>query len=155
MRQSASEFWPRRVCWPWRRLVMAMLSAPTLIATVLTIVVITLAGSDGSTALRAEAERTAGVLLGALLLFTLTCGSAGIALLWATAQRGPLAWAAMGGVLGIVFGMAHGILARGMIRDIELALSAGLGIALFLTIRWLAGIRAERRPAEVEEEGAD
>lgn len=140
MRQSVQGLWPLTIRHPWRRMALAMLGAPFLLALVLASGVAVLEGL-------AEGLHGAGGMaadfLWALLLFTLTLGAVGVAVLWATSQRGAAAWAATGGLLGTIFGTAHGVITASQVREIDMMHAALIGIALFLLIRWIAGVRDE------------
>lgn len=140
MRQSVQGLWPVSARHPWRRLALAMLSAPALLAAFLVLLVLSLAApSEGLS----EVGPMAQGFVFSLLLFSLTLGLAGVAALWAMAQRGVLAWGATGGLLGLVFGTAHGVVTARLVRETDMVLAALIGIALFLLIRWLAGVRRQ------------
>lgn len=119
-------------------MVLAILSAPALLAAFLVLVVLALVGPSERLS---DVGSMAQGFVYALLLFSLTLGIAGVAALWAMAQRGALAWAATGALLGTIFGTAHGVVTAQRVSEIEMGLATAIGVALFLLIRWLAGIR--------------
>lgn len=117
---------------------LAMVAAPVLLAFILALIVAIL---DGLAEGLPQAGGMAAGFVGALLLFTLTLGTGGVAVLWGAGQRGAMAWAATGGLLGTIFGMAHGVVTASQVREVDMIHAALIGVALFLLIRWLAGVR--------------
>ena len=134
--------WPERIGRPYLRLGMAMVLAPVALATVLTLLAFLVAGSTELT--RAN---TIVVTLEAavafffyLPAFTLTFGLAGVALLWALGQRAVLAWLSAGAGAGALAATGLGLFAGGRIVPMQVAVAVVLGLALFVLIRWIAGV---------------
>lgn len=135
---SPSPAWPGLGRWA-----LALVLAPMLLASLLTLLAFLAAGSTEATRDDVlSATRFAAVwLFGGLLAFSLVCGSAGVALLRTVRARGPLAWAAMGAALGAGLAILLGLARPLGIVPIQVAVAAGLGWVLFELIRRLAGVR--------------
>ncbi len=135
--------WPETVGRPYLRLATAMVMAPVALATVLTLLAFLVAGATEMTR-----ERTIVVTLEAavaffvyLPAFTLSFGLAGVALLWSLGQREVLAWLAAGAGAGALAAAGLGLFAGGRIVPVQVAVAVVLGLALFVLIRWIAGVR--------------
>lgn len=115
-----------------------MLIAAVIIAVVISLMQVLIAaitGVRGQELYDASMKAFESAML-TTLGFTATLGVLGVAVLWALRRRGPILWAVTGGVLG----GAGGLLA-GVSNNIEFLAAALFGWALFLTIRWRAGIK--------------
>jgi len=135
--------WPEEVARPYLRLAMALVVAPLVLATALTLVAFVLAGLTEFTRARTivvtlEAAVAFFVYLPA---FTLTFGLAGVALLWSQGRREVLDWFAAGAGAGAIAAAALGLLAGGRIVPVQVAVAVVLGLVLFALIRWIAGVR--------------
>jgi len=135
--------WPETVGRPYLRLATAMVMAPVALATVLTLLAFLVAGATEMTR-----ERTIVVTLEAavaffvyLPAFNLSFGLAGVALLWSLGQREVLAWLAAGAGAGALAAAGLGLFAGGRIVPVQVAVAVVLGLALFVLIRWIAGVR--------------
>jgi len=135
--------WPETVRRPYLRLAAAMVAAPLLLAAVLTLLAFLLAGSTepDRAATLAVTRHAAMVFFAVLPGFTLTFGLAGVALLWALARRGLLAWLATGAGAGAGAAAGQGLLVTGGIGVVQAAVAVGLGLVIFALIRWIAGVR--------------
>ena len=134
--------WPQRSRPPYLRLAVAVVAAPVGLAAVLSALAFLIAGSSVSTqdetmAITRDAAMTFFVVFPA---FTLTAGAVGIAVLWATGQRGINAWIGVGSIAALVAGAVQGAVG-GKIAPMELAIAALLGGVIFVLIRWFAGVR--------------
>ncbi|MEM9043293.1 MAG: hypothetical protein AAGC81_01255 [Pseudomonadota bacterium] len=74
--------------------------------------------------------------------FTATLGVLGVWLLLAMRQRSSAAWAMMGGVMGAVVAALNSFLFPAQLNNGAMIFFVVMGWAVFLTIRWLAKIRA-------------
>ncbi len=134
----------------YTRLAVAMVIAPMILAAILTAGAFLIAGmseSDRDTVM--QVTRESGIAMAMLSYgFTLTFGIFGVVGLWFLEQRGPVVWAIAGGILGALAGMIFGVVFMGGF-DRVLLLSFGLGgWALFILIRWIAGIRLNMEQKE-------
>jgi hypothetical protein len=125
------------------RLVVAMLVAPLILAGVLTAAAFMIAGMSepSQDAVMAVTHESGIAMLTLSYAFTLIFGVAGVAGLWFLDQRGPVVWAFAGALLGAVAGLIFGAAFMG---GVERALLLGFGLggwAIFILIRWIAGIR--------------
>lgn len=139
----AHSLWPAHGRVPVFRLVAALLIGPTLLVALISAVVFVIAGMTEATeeaVLRVTVESALSFLI-LVVAFTLTFGLAAIAILWRVARRGVLAWALAGGVAGGLFGALFTGLAMRTPHPSLSAAFAVAGFALFLLIRWIAGIR--------------
>ena len=136
-------FWPDDVRHPYRRLVVALLLGPAILGVLLTMTAFLMSRlSSGSQAESlAEALDAARQIFFYLVLFTPTVCLAGVVILWAVQARGPLPWALMGTFCGAIVGVAYGLVQYGGLEQPVLIAFGVLGWALFLVIRWLAGVR--------------
>jgi len=135
--------WPEQAGRPYLRLAVAMIAAPVVLASALTVLAFLLAGATESTR-----ESTVVVTLEAavaffiyLPAFTLTFGLAGVALLWSLARRGVWDWLSVGAGTGALAAAVLGLLAGGRIVPVQVAVAVVLGLVLFGLIRWIAGVR--------------
>ncbi len=135
--------WPETVGRPYLRLATAMVAAPVILATVLTLLAFLVAGATELTR-----ERTIVVTLQAavaffvyLPAFNLTFGLAGVALLWSLGQRETLVWLAAGAGAGALAATGLGLIAGGRIVPVHVTVAVVLGLLLFALIRWIAGVR--------------
>ena len=137
-------FWPDDVRHPYRRLAIALLLGPAILGAILTMTAFLMSRlSSGSQAESlTEAADAARQIFFYLVLFTPTVCLAGVVILWAVRARGPVPWALMGGFCGAIVGVAYGLVQFGAIENTMLVAFGVLGWALFLVIRWLAGVRA-------------
>ncbi len=135
--------WPQEAKAPYKRLVLALLMAPVLVAALLTLLAFLIAGMSEETregTLSVTLDAAASMLMLATL-YTATFGLVGVTLLWSLNQRGPLAWAIVGLLLGSIAGLMFGRLFMGGVDRmllISFSLSSWL---LFTMIRRIAGIR--------------
>lgn len=130
---------------------MALLLAPAIWGLVATMFGFVVGGMTEATR-EATLQYTYDLALaafGVLFAFTLTLGLLGIAILWALTQRSALAWAMMGGGMGALVAAIHSYLDHGIFKPELLILYVVLGWSLFLTIRWIAGVR-DAKPSEAE-----
>ncbi|MFQ5565984.1 MAG: hypothetical protein ACE5EU_06450 [Paracoccaceae bacterium] len=143
MARFTRSLWPERVRRPYLRLAGALIAAPLAMAAVLTLLAFLLAGSTEPDRERtlAVTNEAAVVFFVALPAFTLTFGLAGVALLWALARRGVLAWLSTGAGAGVLVAGGRGLLAEGGIVPVQVVVAVVLGLALFALIRWIAGVR--------------
>ncbi|MEM0945505.1 MAG: hypothetical protein AAGI70_16340, partial [Pseudomonadota bacterium] len=81
------------------------------------------------------------VIFGGLFVFTFTLGLVGVLVLWAAKLRSSVAWAGLGGVMGAVVAAANVVFVDGFLDQTLLVVFVILGWALFLTIRWFAGVK--------------
>lgn len=137
--------WPSSVRTPYLRLFIALILAPGLIAVVLALLAFLIAGVSES-----NQEDTLGYTFSIAPIlalipygFTFSFGLVGIAILWATAQRGLLVWALAGGLLGALAGMLLGFSMDGGPNSVVLIAGAVHGWVLFTLIRRFAGIRSD------------
>ncbi|MHA1528418.1 MAG: hypothetical protein ACTSVG_05325 [Alphaproteobacteria bacterium] len=135
--------WPERAGRPYLRLAMAMIAAPVVLASALTLLAFVVAGATEPTR-----TNTIVVTLEAavafffyLPAFTLTFGLAGVALLWSLARRGVLDWLSVGAGTGALAAAVLGLLAGDRIVPVQVAVAVVLGLVLFVLIRWIAGVR--------------
>ena len=136
--------WPERVRRPYLRLAGALIAAPVVLASVLTLLAFLIAGSTEATedATLAMTNEAAVVFFITLPAFTLTFGLAGVGLLWSLARRGVLAWLITGAGAGALVATGHGLFVEGGIIPIQMAVAVVLGLGLFTLIRWIAGVRS-------------
>ncbi len=139
---AARALWPARDRVPLLRLAVALVAAPGLLAALLAIPTVLVMGMTEATgqAVLHETLRSAGAI--ALLLFvsTFTFGLAGMALLWALARRGMLAWGLAGAVAGALAGALFGAVAMaGIGAGLVVAFALG-GWAIFLLVHRFAGV---------------
>ena len=135
--------WPKSERRPYLRLLLALLISPVVIAGLLTLSAFLIAGMTEQTKEGTmETTRQAALTLSAVVgLFTVSFGLIGVTMLWALAQRGPLAWALAGALLGALGGVVFTMTSMGRIEGPVLIAFFMCGWAMFLMIRWIAGIR--------------
>ena len=135
--------WPETVRSPYRRLAVAMIVSPAVLSILLSVIALILAGMSEQTG---EAVATATIdsavtLTIALFLYTLTFGTVGVGILWARAERSPVAWAAAGLVGGALAGVFVGEVGMGTGSRALVIFMSVTSVALFLLIRGIAGIQ--------------
>ena len=137
--------WPASVRSPYRRLIVAMIVSPLLLAALLSLGAFLIAGMSEPTRERVMAVTidSALALTMMMLVFTAICGLLGVLLLWAAAQRGLLIWAATGAILGATAGVAIGLMTDMGPNKVLLIGLAIIGWVEFLLIRKFAGIRPD------------
>ncbi len=94
-----------------------------------------------------ETMRSAAALTILVFVFTFTFGLAGMALLWARAQRGLLAWTLTGAVAGAMAGLLFGAFAMGQVSAALVVAFALGGWAILLLVRRFAGVGGVAPPA--------
>ena len=116
-----------------------------LVASILTLVAFGLAGlsaPDFNEVMSVTLDSAIAIFL-AVCVFTITFGIAGVLGLWALRQPGLITWLLTGILAGAIAGILVGeFSARGVTR-VLLLIFAGMGGAIFLLIRRLAGIQDE------------
>lgn len=126
------------------RLAVALVAAPLILALVLTGAAFLVAGMSEPTR-EGVMTVTADASVAMLTLcygFTFTFGLAGIIGLWFLDQSGALVWAIAGALMGALGGIVFGtFFMDGVERALLMSFGLG-GWALFILIRWVAGIRA-------------
>ena len=137
--------WPSGAHRPYLRLAVALIVAPLALAAVLTLLAFLAAGSTETS--RAETmavtKDAAMWFFAGLPAFTLTFGLAGVALLWALAQRGALAWLLAGAGSGAFAAAGLGLITQVGIVPKYVLIVAVLSLMLFALIRWIAGVRPD------------
>lgn len=135
--------WPATVRRPYLRLALGMVVGPVFIAAFLTLAAFLIAGMSSPTREETMAAtwEAAIVFVSVVVVFTLTFGAIGVMILWSLAQRGPFVWALIGAVLGALAGVSFTFMAFGRVEFPVLVAFVLCGWAMFLLIRWVAGIR--------------
>lgn len=129
---------------------VALVLAPLIMTAILTGAAFMIAGmSEPTRDAVMRVTRESGIAMLALNYgFTLTFGLFGVIGLLMLEQRGAVVWAIAGGLLGALSGLLFGMFFMDGI-DRVLLLSFGLGgWAIFILVRWLAGIRIDRPEAD-------
>lgn len=138
--------WPETVKAPYQRLAIAFVLAPLIVALFFSVLAFLIAGMTEVThegTVRATADSAAAIF--ALVFgYTAVFGAIGMMILWSTAQRGPLAWALTGAVLGAIAAFFFGMVFVGELEQPVLLVFMLASWALFVLIRWIAGIRNDR-----------
>jgi hypothetical protein len=149
---AARALWPARDRTPWRRLGVALVAAPAVLALLLGIAAFLVVGMTEATgeAVLRETLRSAAALALLVFAFTFTFGLAGIGLLWAAARRGMLAWALTGAVAGALAGAVFGALAMSGTSAALVGAFAIGGWAIFLLVRRFAGVGRAPPPPRPE-----
>ena len=145
-------FWPDADTLPVRPLVLAFLLAPLTIGAVVVLLAFLIAGMSEPTSagvLRVTLN-AATALVPVMFAFMLTFGVLGILALGFLRQRGGLAWAVCGALMGAVASMVMGELLMDGVERPFLIASALSGWTMFLLFRWIACIR-DARQREVPE----
>jgi hypothetical protein len=145
---AARALWPDRDRAPLLRLGLALLAAPALLALLLALAAFLVMGMTEATgeAVLHETWRSGLALAVLVYVFTFTLGLAGIAVLWALARRGILAWALTGAAAGALAGALFGALAMSSVSGgLVIAFALG-GWAILLMVRRFAGIGRVRSP---------
>ena len=137
--------WPSSIRAPYRRLCVALVLAPLLVAAILTLFAYLLAGStapDGESVLNVTIESAKAILI-VVIGFMLTFGFLSVLILWAIAQRGILTWFLTGIIAGGIAGILFGEFAMGGVERGLLLIFAVMGGTLMVLIRAIAGIGDE------------
>lgn len=142
MTRATPSLWPEGLRRPWLRLAIALIAAPVVLAGLLALAafLVYLASVPDAGEAAHLAGAAAATFLGYLLGFALSLGLAGVALLWASGERGLIAWLATGAGAGALCAVAIGLVAGG-VAGLQIGIAAVFGLALFALIRWFAGIR--------------
>lgn len=141
--------WADSVRHPYRRLAIGLIGAPVfwgIVGSMFAYVV----GSMSRPTAAETGERTVDVILvifGGLFVFTFTLGLLGVLILWAAKLRSSVAWAGLGGVMGAVVAAINVVFVQGVLDQTLLIVFVVIGWAMFLTIRWFAGIKDVAPPA--------
>ncbi len=143
----ARALWPGRERAPVLRVCIALMTAPGIVASVLSLFAFLVAGMtertvDGVLRVTLDAAATLSALVFA---FTLTFGLAGVALLWRMGWRGIMAWAWVGAAAGTLGGLLFSAASMPAVHPPLVAAFAVTGWSLFLLIRLFAGVRAGAR----------
>lgn len=83
------------------------------------------------------------VSYGLMFGFTFTLGLLGVLVLWWAGQRGAVVWAMTGGLLGGFMAAAFSFASAGMLNQKLMILFVFIGWGLFLTIRWIGGVKPD------------
>lgn len=143
------DWWPEGTRRPYARLAAGLILSPAVIAALATAVAYAVAGSalPDAASVHAFAQQAAAAALLAFLAFMATFGLGTIALLWAGRRRGALAFAAGGGIAGILFAGLTALLFSAPLNLAQPLILGGMGALSLLVVRWIAGIRELRAPA--------
>lgn len=143
MTRATRSLWPEGSRRPWLRLAVALVAAPVVLGGALTLAafLVYLASEPDAARAAGRTAPAAAAFLGYLLAFTASLGLAGVALLWASGERGLMAWLATGAGAGALFAVGVGLVMGG-VAALQVALAALFGLGLFALIRRLAGVRA-------------
>lgn len=149
--------WPDSVQSPYTRLMVALFVAPFLIAALLAGGAFMIAGMTENSREDVIAVTTDSALaiMALVVVFTLTFGLAGIAILWATAQRGLLIWALAGAIMGALAGTLFAFGFMGGPNGAILGIASVIGWILFVLIRRIAGIAPDPKVVRVERASLD
>lgn len=142
MRGFTERLWPESVSYPIPRLLAGIVLAPVVATVVVAAVAFIIAGFTEATQIgvMAVTENAAITFLALAVTLTLTAVIPGIGLLWALKERRAFAWV----VAGLVFGAAAGIgvaLVEAAPMGFAAVTGLVLGAALFVIVRWIAGVR--------------
>lgn len=139
--------WTEEVRAPYRRMGVAMIVAPLIVSALLSLGAFLIAGmtETSQTGVMAITTDSAIALTATTFLFTMTFGVAGIALLWALAQRHIIVWALTGATLGALAGTLVGFFMEGGPNRVILVAFAFCAWILFVLIRRFAGIQNPAR----------
>ena len=137
--------WSASVKAPYRRMALALVVAPLLLAAVLSVFAFLLSGmsEDSGDEAQSVAIDSAVTLTLVVFAFTWSIALAAIAILWSQGQRGAIAWTLSGMMAGVLGGVLLDQLAIAAGGAPLVIFSAATSAALFLTIRGIAGIREE------------
>lgn len=151
----ATSLWPGRDRTPILRLAGAFVAAPLAISAVLALVAFVIAGMTEQSAegVWRVTFRSAVTLSALVVVFTLTFGLAGVALLWRRASRGAIAWAVTGGVAGALAGALFAVAGMSAVSLPVVIAFALAGLGLFLLIRLFAGVRRGAATADRPDRG--
>ena len=146
---AARALWPARDRTPYLRLGLALVAAPAVLALLLGIAAFLVVGMTEATgeAVLRETLRSAAALALIVFVFTFTFGLAGVALLWAAARRGMLAWALTGAAAGALAGALFGAIAMSGPGAALVGAFALGGWAILLLVRRIAGVGDAPPPA--------
>ena len=131
-----------------RRICLAFLLSPLIVGALMMVFAFMVAGVQGGGWDKILGATLGGalVLFITLFVFMLTFGIAGVVALWFLGQRGMLAWAVCGALMGAVASVLVGeLLMGGAERPVVIGSAVG-GWVIFLLFRWIAGIRDELEP---------
>lgn len=144
----AKALWPTRERTPVLRLCLAFLTAPGIVASLLSAFTFLVAGMTEATAegVWRVTMQSAATMTALVFAFTLTFGLAGVAVLWRLSRRGTMVWALTGAIAGTLAGVIFSAAAMPGLHPPLVIAFALTGWGLFLLIRLFAGIRA--RPAK-------
>jgi hypothetical protein len=135
--------WPERVTRPYARLALGIVLAPAILVLLGAAIAFVIAGASEATAIgtRAVTMDATLSLTAALVVLTVIAVLPGIALLWALAKRGVLAWGLAGLAFGAAASAAMSLGQRGVVEPFFVGVGTALTLLLFLLIRGIAGIR--------------
>lgn len=140
---SSRALWSSDVRSPLTRLLIALFIAPLIMSALLTVAAFLIAGMSEPTQADVMSV-THEAAVAALMLnyvFTLTFGLAGILGLWFLEQRGSIVWAIAGALMGALASVVFGTFFMDGVERVLLLAFALAGWALFVLIRWIAGVR--------------
>lgn len=143
MTSNDRPLWHWRARGPWLRLGFGLVAAPVTLAAILTLL---------SFAIYAVSEPELGIAFGYagqaalaylvhLATFTVSLGLAGVAGLWALGKRGGPVWGATGAGAGALYALAVGAGSGAGSSPLHVIVAAVLSAAMFVLVRWFAGIR--------------
>ena len=138
-----SAFWPESEDRPVRRFVLAFAITPLVLAAALSLLALLIAGMSEAS-LNGVIDVTlnaAKALVPLAFVFMWTFGALGILVLWLLGQRGPVAWAVCGGLIGAIACALTGKVLLGRVEFPMLIASGFAGWAMFLLFRRIARIR--------------
>lgn len=135
-------FWPEETRHPILRLTIALIAAPALLGAIITMIAFLFAGLSAATRAGALASTSEAALeiFSYLLVSMPTIGLIGIGCLWALRLRSALAWTVTGALGGAVVAVLQAIADGSAVDRMTVLVFALVGWALFLMIRWIAGI---------------
>lgn len=143
MQLSLRSLWPEAPRRPWTRLAVALVAAPLVLATILTLVAFLVGGATefGPVGTMAFTRRAAMAFFIFLPVFTLTFGLAGVAALAVLGRRGVLAWLLAGAAAGLAAAATHGLAFGAGLVPFRMIVAGVLGTGVFALVRWFAGVR--------------
>ena len=144
MTSNERPLWPLRTRGPWLRLGFGLVAAPVTLAALMTLLSFAIyAVSEPELGIAFDyAGRAAAAYLVHLLTFTVSLGLAGVAGLWALGKRRALTWAATGAGTGALYALAVGAGSGAGASPLHVIVAALLSAAMFVLVRWFAGVRA-------------
>lgn len=147
MKVFSRSLWPAHVDAPYRRLAVALLTTPILLALVLSLLALIPANMvepNWAAVLAVAIDTWIGLTL-LLIIFAGTVGILGVGLLWAFGQRGFVVWVFTGLIGGTIGGLVIRNLYVRQMPDELMVLCAFVGVVFFATLRTLAGVQPDRR----------